>query len=52
MPRPHLTPGKEPVPIVQEVGWASGQVWTGADNLAPTGIRSRIVQPVGSRYTD
>jgi hypothetical protein len=39
-PRPHLTPGKEPVPIVQEAGWASGTVWTGAENLAPTGIRS------------
>ena len=40
MPRPHLTPGKYPVPIVQETGWASGPVWTGAGNLAPTGIRS------------
>jgi hypothetical protein len=39
-PGPHLTPGKDPVPIVQEVGWASGPVWTGAENLAPTGIRS------------
>ena len=39
-PRPHLTPGKEPVPIIQEPGWASGPVWTGAENLAPTGIRS------------
>jgi len=40
MPRPHLTPGKDPVPIVQVSGWASGPVWTGAENLAPTGIRS------------
>ena len=40
MPRPHLTPGKDPVPIVQEAGWASGLVWTGAENIAPTGIRS------------
>jgi hypothetical protein len=40
MPRPHLTPGKEPVPILQEAGWASGLVWTGAEDLAPTGIRS------------
>ena len=40
MPRPHLTPEKDPVPIVQEAGWASGQVWTGAENLAVTGIRS------------
>jgi hypothetical protein len=35
-----LPPGKEPVPIVQEAGWATGPVWTGAENLAPTGIRS------------
>ena len=39
-PRPHLTPEKDPVPIVQEAGWASGPVWTGAENLASTGIRS------------
>ena len=26
--------------IVQEAGWAPGPVWTGAENLAPTGIRS------------
>jgi len=38
--RPLFTPGKEPVPIVQEAGWAPGPVWTGAQNLAPTGIRS------------
>jgi hypothetical protein len=35
-----FTPGKEPVPIVQEAGWAPGSVWVGAENLAPTGIRS------------
>ena len=28
-PRPHFAPGKDPVPIVQEAGWASGPVWTG-----------------------
>ena len=38
--RPLFTPGKDPVPIVQEAGWAPGPVWTGAENLAPTGIRS------------
>ena len=38
-PRPLFTPGKDPVPIVQEAGWAPGPVWTGAVNLAPTGIR-------------
>ena len=35
-----FTPGKDPVPIVQEAGWASGPAWTGAENLAPTGLRS------------
>jgi hypothetical protein len=35
-----FTPGKDPVPIVQEAGWAAGPVGTGAENLAPTGIRS------------
>ena len=40
MPRPLLTPKKDPVPIVQEAGWAPGAVWTGAENLASTGIRS------------
>ena len=40
-PRPgRFTPGKEPVPIVEEAGWAPGLVWTGATNLAPAGIRS------------
>jgi hypothetical protein len=32
-PRPRLPPGKEPVPIVQEIGWAPEQVWLGAENL-------------------
>ena len=37
-PRPgRFTPGKDPVPIVQQAGWAPG---TGAENLAPAGIRS------------
>ena len=39
-PRPLFTPGKDPVPIVQEAGWATGPVWTGAENLAPTETRS------------
>jgi len=39
-PRPLFTSGKDPVPIVQEAVWAPGPVWTGAENLAPTGIRS------------
>ena len=51
MPRPLFTPGKEPVPNVQEAGWAPGPVWTGAENLAPPGFDLRTVQPVASRYT-
>jgi hypothetical protein len=40
-PRPGcFTPRKDPVPIVQEAGWAPGPVWTCAKNLTPTGIRS------------
>jgi len=39
-PRPLFTPGKDLVPIVQEAGWTLGPVWTGAENLAPAGIRS------------
>jgi hypothetical protein len=35
-----FTPGKDPAPIVQEAGLAAGTVWTSAENLAPTGIRS------------
>jgi hypothetical protein len=40
-PRPgRFTSGKDPVPIAQEPAWAPGPVCTGAENLAPTGIRS------------
>jgi len=28
-PRPHFTPGKDPVPILQETGWVPGPVWKG-----------------------
>ena len=28
-PRPHFTPGKDPVPILQEAGWVLWPVWTG-----------------------
>ena len=27
MPRPHFTPGKEPVPTLQKAGWAPGPGW-------------------------
>ena len=28
-PRPHFTPGKDPIPILQEAGWTLGPVWRG-----------------------
>ena len=40
MPWLLFTPRKDPVPTVQEAGWAPGPVWTGVESLAPTGIRS------------
>jgi hypothetical protein len=51
VPRPLFTPGKDPVPIVQEAGLAPEPVWRGVENLAPLGFDPRTVQPVASRYT-
>jgi hypothetical protein len=40
-PRPGcFTPENNTVAIVQEAGWAQGPVWTGAEKLVPTRIRS------------
>jgi hypothetical protein len=50
-PRP-LYPGKDPVRIVQEAGWAPGSVWTCAKNLALPGFDPQTIQPVASRYID
>ena len=44
-----LYPGKDPVPIV--LGGPQGRSGL-AENRVPTGIRSRTIQPVVSRYTD
>jgi hypothetical protein len=52
MNRPLFTSWKDPVPIVQEAGWAPGPVWTGAENLDTPGFDPRAFQPVASRYTD
>jgi len=41
-----LYPRKNPVLIVQEARWAAGPVWTDAENLAATGIRS-LDRPAG-----
>ena len=49
-PRPHFIPGKEPVPILQEAGWAPGSVWTNRKSLPHwDSIPDR---PAHSRYTD
>ena len=39
-PRPLYPREREPVHIVQEAGLVAGPVWLGAENFAPTGIRS------------
>ena len=50
-PRPHFTPGKDPVPILQEVGWAPGPVWTGGksrpnrDSIPVCPTRSSVAIP-------
>ena len=46
-----LPPGKTQYPFYRRLGGPQGRSgW--AENLVPTGIRSRTVQPVDSRYTD
>ena len=40
LPGPLYPGGKEAVIIIQEAGWAPGPVWTGVENLVPTGFRS------------
>ena len=50
-PRPHFTPGKDPVPIVQEAGWAPGPVWKGGksrphwDSILDSPARSSVAIP-------
>ena len=39
-PRPLLTPRKTWYPLYRRLGGHPGPVWTGAENLTPTGIRS------------
>jgi len=46
-----LPPGKTRYPFYRRLGGPQGRSGR-AENLVPTGIRSRIVQPVVSRYTD
>ena len=55
-PRPHFTPAKEPVPILQEAGWAPGPVWTGGksrphrDSIPDRSARSSVTIPTELRY--
>jgi hypothetical protein len=50
-PWPPYPRKRGPVPIELEARWAPWPVCTGAENLAPTGIRSSV-RSVASRYTD
>ena len=51
MPRPLLTPRKDPLLIVQEAGWAPGPVWTGGkshrhrDSIPDCPARSSVTIP-------
>jgi len=45
------TPGKTQYPLYRRLGGPQGRSGQ-AENLVPTGIRSRTVQPLVSRYTD
>ena len=50
-PRPHFNPGKDPVPILQEAGWAPGPVWMGGksrlhrDSIPDRPVRSSVAIP-------
>jgi len=54
-PRPHSTPRKHPVPILQEAGWAPGPVWTGGksrphrDSIADRPARSQSLYRLSYR---
>ena len=50
-PRPQFNPRKDPVPILQEAGWAPGPVWTGGksrpqrDSIPDRPARSSVAIP-------
>ena len=50
-PRPHFTLGKDPVPILQEAGWALVPVWAGEksrphqDSIPDRPARSSVAIP-------
>jgi len=47
MPRTFY-PGERTSTHCMEAGWAPGPVWTAAENLAPTRIRTLDLQPIAS----
>jgi hypothetical protein len=47
-----LYPGKEPVPILKEAGWAAEPVRMGAENLDTPEFNRQTLQPVVCHYTD
>ena len=47
-----LPPGKDPVPIVQEAGWAPGPVWTGGKSRPHRDSIPGPSSPYLSRYID
>ena len=51
----HHAPGtwplrKDPIPLLQEAGWASGLGWTGVENLPLPGFKPRTLQPLVITY--
>ena len=54
-PWPHFTPGKDPVSILQEAGWALGPLWTGEksrphrDSIADRPARSQTLYQLQCR---
>ena len=50
-PCPNFTPKIDPVPILQEVGWAPGLVWSGGKSR-PHQDSIPTLKSVVSRYTD
>ena len=44
-----LPPGKDPVPILEEAGWATGPVWTGGKSRPH---RDSFRDRPARRYTD
>ena len=53
-PRPLYARERDSVPIVQEVALTQGSLWTAAENLSPTGLRSPdhpAWNTIGRQYT-